>query len=296
MQLKNWSLDPRMLGKSGRFGVYFQDKAGGNGAEVWYDNFTATTNMAPIVTATAQPGPVEPSGVWTANLDGTVTDDGVTGPLTYSWTKVSGPGTVTFGNAAAVDTTATISAAGTYVLRLTANDGNRTATKDVTVKLLSETFTAANGSAWPSQWTRQDVAGSAPTVNIQGNEGEVTNTGGGGYSNVLMVNNTAVAQDTDTQVKFRTNGVGAITSLFARRTDANANTYYKAAIYVGSNNLSISKVVNGVSDDAGRRQFHAQPQHRTTSSASRSTRTRTAPPTCASRCGTPPAPSRRRGR
>ena len=38
-----------------------------------------------------------------------------------------GPGTVTFGNANAVDTTASFSAAGTYVLRLTANDGALTA-------------------------------------------------------------------------------------------------------------------------------------------------------------------------
>ena len=171
VQLKNWSLDSRMLGKSGRFGVYFQDKAGGNGAEVWYDNFTATTNLAPAVSATAQPGPVT-SGVWTASLDGAVSDDGITSPLTYSWTKFSGPGTVTFGNAAAVDTTATFSAAGTYVLRLTANDGNRTSSANVTVKLLSESFTAADGSPWPGSWTRQDQR-QPPTVAIQGNEGEV---------------------------------------------------------------------------------------------------------------------------
>jgi hypothetical protein len=245
VQLNNWTLDPRMLGKSGRFGVYFQDKAGGNGAEVWYDNFTATTNMPPIVSATAQPGPVT-SGVWTATLDGTITDDGATGPLTHTWTKVSGPGAVTFGNAAILDTTATFSAAGTYVLRLTANDGNRTAQKDVIVKLLSETFTAADGSPWSANWTRQNVAGSAATVSIQGNEGQVAYTGVGGYTNVQMVNNTALAQDTDTSVKFRTNGPGAITSLFARRADANSNTYYKAAIYQGTNNLTIRRVVNGV--------------------------------------------------
>ena len=57
-----------------------------------------------------------------AKLDGTVTDDGLP-PMTTTWTKQSGPGTVTFRNANAQDTTATFSAAGTYVLRLTANDG-----------------------------------------------------------------------------------------------------------------------------------------------------------------------------
>ncbi|MDB6172981.1 MAG: hypothetical protein JWL59_2292 [Chthoniobacteraceae bacterium] len=56
-------------------------------------------------------------------LDGTVSDDGKPSPLITAWTKESGPGNVTFGNAAFVDTTAAFSAAGNYVLRLIANDG-----------------------------------------------------------------------------------------------------------------------------------------------------------------------------
>ena len=71
-----------------------------------------------------------------ATLDGTVTDDGLPNPpgaVTTTWTRTSGPGTVTFANAAAVDTTATFSQAGTYVLRLTANDGALTASDEVTV-------------------------------------------------------------------------------------------------------------------------------------------------------------------
>ena len=50
-----------------------------------------------------------------ANLDGTVSDDGLPNPpgaVTTTWSKVSGPGTVTFGNANAVDTTASFSAGG----------------------------------------------------------------------------------------------------------------------------------------------------------------------------------------
>jgi CubicO group peptidase (beta-lactamase class C family) len=88
------------------------------------------TNDAPVVSA----GPdltVALSG--SAPLDGTVTDDGVPSPVTTTWAKVSGPGTVTFGNAAAVDTTAQFSAAGTYVLRLTGNDGALSASDDVTI-------------------------------------------------------------------------------------------------------------------------------------------------------------------
>jgi hypothetical protein len=53
--------------------------------------------------------------------------------VTMTWSKVSGPGTVSFANAAAVDTTESFSAAGTYVLRLGASDGSLSATDDVTV-------------------------------------------------------------------------------------------------------------------------------------------------------------------
>ncbi|MBM7806021.1 hypothetical protein JOD57_001858 [Geodermatophilus bullaregiensis] len=74
-----------------------------------------------------------------ASLDGTITDpEGAA--VTAAWSRVSGPGTVTFGNAAAQDTTATFSAAGTHVLRLTGSDGQLTASDDVTV-----TVTASSG-------------------------------------------------------------------------------------------------------------------------------------------------------
>jgi hypothetical protein len=73
------------------------------------------------------------------NLTGSVTDDGspsVLGTLTYAWSKVSGPGSVTFGDASAANTTAQFSTAGTYVLRLTANDGTLDASDDLTIVLL----------------------------------------------------------------------------------------------------------------------------------------------------------------
>ncbi|WKZ15139.1 MAG: hypothetical protein QY317_14685 [Candidatus Jettenia caeni] len=77
-----------------------------------------------------------------ATLDGTVTDDGLPNPpgtVTTTWSKVSGPGTVTFGNANAIDTTASFSAAGTYVLRLTANDSELNTGDDVTITVLDTT-------------------------------------------------------------------------------------------------------------------------------------------------------------
>ena len=73
-----------------------------------------------------------PSG---ATLAGTASDDGlpVGSSLTTTWTKFSGPGTVTFGNASSLTSTASFSQSGTYVLRLTGNDGTLSTTDDVTV-------------------------------------------------------------------------------------------------------------------------------------------------------------------
>jgi hypothetical protein len=71
-----------------------------------------------------------------ASLSGTVTDDGLPNPpgaVTTTWSKVSGPGTVTFGNASARATTATFSTSGSYVLRLTASDGALSANASVTI-------------------------------------------------------------------------------------------------------------------------------------------------------------------
>ena len=106
----------------------------------WYiDNVVVTgsaappANTAPSVAAGSDDECTLPSGV---TLDGTVSDDGLPNPpatVTTTWSKTSGSGTVTFGDANAVDTTATFSAAGTYVLRLTADDNDLTAYDEVTI-------------------------------------------------------------------------------------------------------------------------------------------------------------------
>ena len=72
-----------------------------------------------------------------ANLSGTASDDGLPAPpsLTITWTKVSGPGTVTFGTPNALATTASFGLAGAYVLRLSANDGELTSSDDVIVNV-----------------------------------------------------------------------------------------------------------------------------------------------------------------
>ena len=97
---------------------------------VWRFRTAGVGNLPPNVSAGPDRTVTLPAA---ANLDGTVTDDGLPGPFTTTWSKFSGPGTVTFGNVNAVDTTASFSSAGSYTLRLTANDGALSAFDDVVV-------------------------------------------------------------------------------------------------------------------------------------------------------------------
>ncbi|MGD9628399.1 MAG: peptidoglycan DD-metalloendopeptidase family protein [Pyrinomonadaceae bacterium] len=96
-------------------------------------NGTQPQNQGPSVNAGNDQTTTLPAAI---NLNGTASDDGYPNPpatLTTTWSKVSGPGSVTFGNANTPNTTASFSLAGVYVLRITANDGEFSASDDVTV-------------------------------------------------------------------------------------------------------------------------------------------------------------------
>ncbi|MBK5266704.1 MAG: tandem-95 repeat protein [Acidimicrobiia bacterium] len=94
-------------------------EGGANNAPVLHVEYgSGSANLPPIVKARADSTFLSGS----ATLDGNVIDDGVTGVIT-TWSKVSGPGEVNFTDPAAVDTTATFDQAGSYVLQLTADDG-----------------------------------------------------------------------------------------------------------------------------------------------------------------------------
>ena len=73
-------------------------------------------------------------------LDGTASDDGLPNgsSLSVTWSKQSGPGDVAFGNASNVDTSATFSEAGIYVLTLAATDGAKPSSDNVTVTVKPE--------------------------------------------------------------------------------------------------------------------------------------------------------------
>jgi Bacterial Ig-like domain len=130
--------------------------------EVLVNVTAAAVNAAPTVSA----GPdrsVILSG--SAALDGTVSDDGLPTPstLTQLWTKVSGPGNVTFASAASVDTTAMFSLTGTYVLRLTATDGELPNQDEMTV-IVSDTSSSDPIPAKPSAPSTTGDGTATPTI------------------------------------------------------------------------------------------------------------------------------------
>lgn len=95
------------------------------------------TNQTPQVNAGPDQTVTLPSP---AMLSGTATDDGLPSGSTFSvyWSKISGLGTVTFGNTSSRSTTASFSTSGTYVLRLTASDSTLSASDDISIVVKSQ--------------------------------------------------------------------------------------------------------------------------------------------------------------
>lgn len=90
-------------------------------------------NQPPLVSA----GPDQAIALpMTCAFLGLASDDGLPSPpglLSIAWSKLSGPGNVSFSNSNAPLTTATFSAGGIYQLRITGNDGAMIRTDDVTI-------------------------------------------------------------------------------------------------------------------------------------------------------------------
>lgn len=74
------------------------------------------------------------------SLNGYAYDDGNPFPpstISVEWTKVSGPGDVSFSNASSAGSKAAFSTVGTYVIRITANDGVLSAVDEATITVVS---------------------------------------------------------------------------------------------------------------------------------------------------------------
>lgn len=97
----------------------------------------ASANDAPEVDAGANQTLQWPSN--SVQLLGAVEDDGLpAATLTTNWTKASGPGTVMFSHPNALQTVASFSVAGTYVLRLSASDGELTSADTTEVRIATQ--------------------------------------------------------------------------------------------------------------------------------------------------------------
>jgi len=92
---------------------------------------TYNINSAPFVFAGTQQVITASS----TTLQGIVSDDGLTGGGTRftNWSKITGPGSVSFGNAAQPNSSATFGSDGIYVLQLSASDGQYTNNSLVTI-------------------------------------------------------------------------------------------------------------------------------------------------------------------
>ena len=127
-------------GNNANHAVKFSKLSAAYLAELAKGGFGGGGNLPP--TANAGPDQAVATGTL-VTLSGSGSDpDGGPGPLTFAWSRVSGPA-ATINNANQAVATVTPATAGTYVFRLTVGDGAATATDDVTVTASSPGGTAA---------------------------------------------------------------------------------------------------------------------------------------------------------
>lgn len=142
-------------------------------------------NNAPAITITRPAGTQSgvPEGVGVV-LAASVSDDGfptVPGAVTVAWTLLSGPGTAAFADSAAAETTVLFSTAGTYELRLSANDGELTTTALRTVVVGATSGGAFAEAGGQVVIESENFTGSAAGTGTAGSAWNPT-TGKTGYS------------------------------------------------------------------------------------------------------------------
>ncbi len=93
----------------------------------------AKTSLTPWVGVTPQNTVAAVSGMISFVGDISVQANAWPRPITYAWTKISGPGTVNFVSPSAISTDASFTLAGNYVIRLTASDSTFSSSVDATV-------------------------------------------------------------------------------------------------------------------------------------------------------------------
>jgi hypothetical protein len=120
-----------------------------------------------------------------ATVRGLLSDDGRPSPpgaVNSFWSVVSGPGTVEFAEESALETTATFSAGGVYVLRLTADDGEVKVADDTVVTVIAPTVVSIVATD-----ALADESGGEGSAGTQGSFGTFTVSRTGNLSPALPV-------------------------------------------------------------------------------------------------------------
>ena len=187
------------------FSVAFADTpAGNNGVTV-----TAVTDASSVLYDRTNPSVDAGTNKEvnaTVSQDAT-TSDGGSGIATHAWTKISGPGTITFGTPTTVDTTISANADGTYVLRLTVIDNAGNSAFDE-ITFIWDTTNPEPLTASPSDGAT-GVAITAGTATVTYDEDIVLLDG----SRVLLVNDVTSASYKGTVAVSGGNGASAILNI-----------------------------------------------------------------------------------
>ena len=185
-------------------------------------------NAAPVVDAGYPQSITLPASTI---LTGSATDDGLPtspGALTLTWTKTSGPGTVSFGTPNAATTTASFGSEGDYVLRLTANDGNRSSFREVAV------------GAHPAA-----TINFSPTADAHVRDGSSANTNFGTATTIEVQSSGTTGENRDAYFKFDLSNVGDINNgklrIFASTSAAGSVT---TSVYPVSNTSWTEAAIN----------------------------------------------------
>ncbi len=203
------------------------------------------TNKAPVVSAGSDQTIILPT--LSATLSGTATDDGLPTPPTFSttWTKVSGPGTVTFSSQNAASS-ATFSTSGTYVLRLRATDGTLATTDDVSISIISQ----PTSGTFSDDFSRADGPLTSPWSVISGAFNIVSNELKTGTGSGYQIATLPASSGTTTQqigANFALTSSSQSSKLGVVFRVQNASNYYACyRINGGTSTRRIVKVVNGV--------------------------------------------------
>ncbi len=168
--------------------------------------------------------------------------------ISYAWSKVSGPGTVTFVNALQASTTASFSEAGSYQLQLAATDVNGSASAQVTV--------AVNPQPGINQgWIGSPAYGASVScfVPITVASGETLTSGeltvypanNPSAVTVLSTNTTGSGQIGNWDTTQVSNGSYWIT---LQATDSNGNSQYNLTLVSVTGNCKAGRVTSTVTD------------------------------------------------